>query len=163
MRRTAPLPLLTLAAPALLALGGCASAPESGFRALAAPSSSPASSSASSPAAARPTTSRTSYVIAGASLPGDRLLIDVVATRWPQMVRGDLPRGELARFTTIDRFGVYDARGTLLGGPTYLESVRAREVVEIRRLTYGEEAAKFGRGHPAGAVILTWRNDAWGR
>lgn len=157
MRRTRTLPstphapgsralCLTIAAPALLALGACAARQGPDAGALRRLQESTA-----------PTSSRASYVIAGASVPGDRMLSDVVRERWPRLVQGDLPRGELDRFGAIDRFGVYDARGAFLGGPLYLESVRARDIVQLRRLTMIEEASRFGRGHPAGAVIITWR------
>ena len=108
------------------------------------------------------TTSRDSYVITGASLPRDQRLTDVVAQRWPQMMRGELPRGDfgLVPTTSLDRFGVYDSRGAFLGGPDYLVSVRADDVIEMRRLTAGEESALLGRRHPAGAIILQWRYNA---
>ncbi|AHG89361.1 hypothetical protein J421_1824 [Gemmatirosa kalamazoonensis] len=108
------------------------------------------------------TTSRDSYVIAAASLPRDQRLTDVVSQRWPQMVRGELPRGDFGLVPTqsLDRFGVYDSRGAFLGGPDYLVSVRADDVIEIRRLTAGEESALLGRRHPAGAIILQWRYNA---
>jgi hypothetical protein len=105
---------------------------------------------------------RRSYVLTSAELSTehDRWLSEVIASRWPDIVYGDLPRspGTLRPFDAgpNDRFGVYDARGSFLGGPDYLTSVRPSDVQQIRRLTSMEEFATFGRGHPAGAVVLTW-------
>ena len=107
-------------------------------------------------AAPASTTSRASYVITTESQPGTRHLIDIVRERWPALVYGELPRGNTGQATSIDRFGVYDARGVFLGGPDYLQGVRAVDVREIRRLTPIEEYSMLGKRHPAGAVLLTW-------
>lgn len=114
------------------------------------------SRAASMLASPTPSTTRSSYVIAGASLPSERQLLDVVRARWPQLLSGELPRGNAGQTASIDRFGVYDAKGTFLGGPEVLLNVRAREVQELRRLTAMEEYARLGRRHPAGAVLVTW-------
>jgi hypothetical protein len=105
----------------------------------------------------QPSTSRLSYILNGAALPPDRLLSDIVAERWPQLVRGDLPRGDAGQAVSLDRFGVYDMRGAFLGGPDYLTGIRAADVREIRRLTAVEESVQLGRRHPAGAVVIAWR------
>ena len=103
-------------------------------------------------------------MLAGADLPSDdgRLLLEIVDARWPGMVRGDLPRGAdqclsiCATPATPDRFAVYDARGTLLGGPESLAGIRITDVRALRRLTDIEERAAFGHRHPAGAIVVTW-------
>ena len=102
--------------------------------------------------------SRTSYVIDGAALPPERMIVDVVRERWPQLVHGELPRGDFGQALSIDRFGVYDDHGAFLGGPEYLAQVRAGELRQIRRLTAVEESAYLGKRHPAGAVVLTWKS-----
>jgi hypothetical protein len=109
---------------------------------------------------------RGSYLLGAAELrqAETRTVLDVVGNRWPAMVRGDLPRGGSMRLTGPDtpifqdRFGVYDSRGTFLGGPEYIASLHTEDILELRRLTEMEERIKFGRSHPAGAVILTWRS-----
>jgi len=138
-----PVSRAALAATALALLAACATV---GGRAPRAPLTSP-------------TTTRQSYIIAGASLPAERAMIDVIAARWPQLLSGDLPRGSAGQATSVDRFAVYDQRGGFLGGPDYLLAVRARDVRELRRLTALEEYAKYGQRHPAGAVVLTWNSD----
>jgi hypothetical protein len=104
----------------------------------------------------QPTASRGSYVISTATELGTRHIADIVRERWPNLVYGDLPRGPMGQAVSIDRFGVYDARGVFLGGPDYLQGVRAIDVVQVRRLTATEEFALLGKRHPAGAVLLTW-------
>jgi hypothetical protein len=112
--------------------------------------------------------SRQSYVLTGAVLHrrDTQTLLDLVAERWPGMVRGDLPRGAGLIVTAAspraddDRFGVYDIRGAFLGGPEYLANVRPADVQQLRRLTQVEENARFGRRHAAGAVIVAWVRDA---
>jgi len=104
----------------------------------------------------QPTGSRLSYVISTASELGTRNLADIVRERWPNLVYGELPRGGIGQPVVLDRFGVYDARGVFLGGPDYLQGVRAVDVREIRRLTAIEEYSMLGKRHPAGAVLLTW-------
>ena len=104
----------------------------------------------------QPTGSRASYIITTATELSTRHLADIVRERWPNLVYGDLPRGAAGQAASIDRFGVYDARGVFLGGPDYLQGVRAIDVVQIRRLTSSEEFALLGKRHPAGAVLLTW-------
>ena len=59
-----------------------------------------------------------------------------------------------------DRFGVYDTKGTFLGGPDYLAGMTTGDVLQLRRLTDTEEHAAFGRRHPAGAVVVTWAGGA---
>jgi hypothetical protein len=145
--------IAVLAAPLLLALGACA----------------PASATATQTFAINQarSESRQSYILSGAVLQRSdtRTLLDLVNERWPGMVRGDLPRGAGLRFGAAppsaypDRFGVYDTRGAFLGGPEYLASMRPSDVQQLRRLTDMEENAKFGRSHPAGAVIVTWVNE----
>jgi len=130
-----------------LALAACATGTAAG----------PSASVREQLASARRTTSRLSYIIEGSSLPAERALVDVVRERWPQLVTGDLPRGNAGQAESRDRFGVYDARGVFLGGPDYLQGLRAADVREIRRLTAMEEFALIGKRHPAGAVLLTWR------
>lgn len=134
-----------LAASVLLLVGACAGA---GYAARGAERVTPDGAE------------RVSYVIAGESLPAERMLADVVSARWPRLVRGDLPRGGAGQAESPDRFGVYDARGAFLGGPDYLLVLRAGDVREIRRLTANEEFARYGRRHPAGAVVLDWRRVA---
>jgi hypothetical protein len=134
----------------LLALGACAPVSQSASQAFAINQAR--------------SESRQSYILSGAVLQQSdtRTLLDLVAERWPTMVRGELPRGAGLRLggapvnAYIDRFGVYDTRGAFLGGPEYLASMRTTDVVQIRRLTAMEENAKFGHNHPAGAVIVTW-------
>jgi hypothetical protein len=104
----------------------------------------------------QPTGSRGSYVISTAKEISTRQLADIVRERWPNLMYGDLPRGGTGQAFSMDRFGVYDARGVFLGGPDYLQGVRAIDVVQIRRLTASEEFALLGKRHPAGAVLLTW-------
>ena len=103
-----------------------------------------------------PTASRASYVITTEKQPGSRQLSEIVRMTWPALVYGDLPRGNAGQGSSMDRFGVYDVRGVFLGGPDYLQGVRALDVLENRRLTPVEEFAVLGRRHPAGAVLLTW-------
>jgi len=55
----------------------------------------------------------------------------------------------------VDRFGVYDASGVFLGGPEMLALLPTTDVRGVRRLTDIEETVRFGRTHPAGAVIVT--------
>ena len=148
-RPATSLRVAALAAPVLLALGACAPASQSESQAFAINQAR--------------SESRQSYILSGAVLQRSdtRTLLDLVAERWPTMVRGDLPRGAGLRLGAPvsvypDRFGVYDTRGAFLGGPEYLASMRTTDIVQIRRLTDMEENAKFGHSHPAGAVIVTW-------
>jgi len=146
--------LAVVTAPLLVTIGACGVAPAPGAQALAL-----------TPAHVE---SRQSYVLSGSALRRDdaRSLLDIVAERWPNMVRGELPRGAGLRITplpavfTQDRFGVYDTHGAYLGGPEHLATMRSADVQQLRRLTEMEETAKFGHSHPAGAVIVTWAGDA---
>jgi hypothetical protein len=107
---------------------------------------------------------RPSFVISESQLrPNDtRPLRSLLESRWPTLGTGALSRGLGRRAGTAtalspeERFGVYDAYGTYLGGPEYLEGVYASNETQVRRLTDVEEYATFGRQHPAGAVVLTW-------
>jgi hypothetical protein len=110
--------------------------------------------------------SRFSYIVTADELVDDHsaTMYTFIASRWPSMVFGDPPRGGgsygAVLSPTDDRFGVYDARGAYLGGPEFLLNVLPSAVQQLRRLTSMEEHTLFGRGHPAGAVILTWSGRA---
>ena len=152
-RSVTPVRIAALAAPVLLTLAACAPATQSASQAFVVNQAR--------------SESRQSYILSGAVLQRNdtRTLLDLVAERWPNLVRGELPRGAGLRLGAPpqtgypDRFGVYDTRGAFLGGPEYLASMRTTDVQQIRRLTDMEENAKFGHSHPAGAVIVTWAGE----
>jgi hypothetical protein len=82
-----------------------------------------------------------------------RTLSEVVGTYWPTLgARGP------ATFTNTfgDQIGVY-ANGALIGGLAELRSIRSGDVAHLRLLTRSEEQARFGRVHPQGAIVLTWK------
>lgn len=82
-----------------------------------------------------------------------RSLMDVMASYWPTTMRGD----PLARQIGGDNgIGAY-ANGNYMGGWDFLRTVRASEVTRVQRLTQSEEYLQFGRSHPNGAVMLTFR------
>jgi hypothetical protein len=143
----------------VLAAAACATAPGTGPR---------SHSAAEAVAPTRPgIETRHSYVLSGDVLrrKDPQTLLDLVAERWPELVRGELPRGAGLRLTAEpqgpneERFGVYDARGAYLGGPEYLANVRAVDVRQLLRLTDVDERARFGRRHAAGAVVVAWSGD----
>lgn len=148
---THPLALRARAA-ALVALAACGPAPY-------------AAAPMHAPTPAPMIDSRASYVLGPTALDQaeGRSLLDLVDARWPGMASGALPRGGSATHAVrpadpdADRFGVYDARGNFLGGPQQLAAIRPGSVRELRRLTEMEERMTFGRGHPGGAVVVTWR------
>lgn len=110
----------------------------------------------------RMTETRRAYVLTTNDMgrAGTRTLYDLVAVRWSPLVYGDLPRGygvsEPAVSAERDRVGVYARDGSFLGGAEVLRDLMPADVVELRRLTSIEEFGKFGRRHPAGAIVLTW-------
>lgn len=143
----------------VLAAAACATAPGSGRRPR---------SAAEALVQPRPSIEmRHSYVLSGDVLRRSDLqtLLDLVAERWPELVRGELPRGAGLRLGTEsqaasdERFGVYDVRGAFLGGPDYLANVRVADVRQLLRLTDVDERARFGRRHAAGAVVVAWAGD----
>jgi len=82
-----------------------------------------------------------------------RSLLDVMAAYWPTQMRGD-PRAP--QFGGDQGIGAY-VNGNYMGGWDFLRTVRAGELVRVQRLTQSEEYLRFGRNHPAGAVVLTFR------
>ena len=82
-----------------------------------------------------------------------RSLLDVMAAYWPTQMRGD-PRA--VQFGGDQGIGAY-VNGNYMGGWDFLRTVRAGEVVRVQRLTQSEEYLRYGRTHPAGAVVLTLR------
>lgn len=47
--------------------------------------------------------------------------------------------------------------GTRLGGPTVLNEIVMREIVEVRYLNASEAAGRFGLGHEGGAIAIKRR------
>jgi hypothetical protein len=82
-----------------------------------------------------------------------RSLGDVVSTYWPSL-------GRQAATPLPSAFGepvgVY-ANGALIGGLSDLRAIRSGDVVHLQRLNQSEEYSRFGRSHPQGAVVVTWR------
>ena len=82
-------------------------------------------------------------------------LYDVVGRYWPQVLRPPLwetsnpdPRGDVV--------GVF-IDGTFSGGQEALRGIRASAVASIQRLTRSEEYVKYGKSHPGGAVLVSFR------
>ena len=82
-----------------------------------------------------------------------RSLLDVMASYWPTQMRGD-PRAP--QFGGDQGIGAY-VNGNYMGGWDFLRTVRSGELVRVQRLTQSEEYLAYGRTHPAGAVVLTFR------
>ena len=82
-----------------------------------------------------------------------RTLSEVVRAYWPTLGA----RGPATLIPTSgDQIGVY-ANGALIGGLAELRTIRSGEVVHMRLLTRSEELTRFGRVHPQGAIVLTWK------
>jgi hypothetical protein len=82
-----------------------------------------------------------------------RSLMDVMASYWPTSMRGDPFARQIGGEQGI---GAY-VNDNYMGGWDFLRTVRAGEVVRVQRLTQSEEYLRYGRSHPNGAVILTFR------
>ena len=82
-----------------------------------------------------------------------RMLSEVVGTYWPTLgARGPLPLPTWSG----EQIGVY-ANGVFIGGPSELRSIRSGDVAHLRLLSRAEEQMRFGRVHPLGAIVLTWK------
>ena len=141
-----------LVAPALVAAWACVSAPASPAERRLAPGLHRLAPGLKS-------LGPTSFLITGTALAGERSrpLHEVVERHWPGLVRGPLviTPAEAMQWDARDRFGVY-ANGSFLGGPEYLQLVPAYHVVRVERLGRQQEMVRYGRRHPAGAVVLTF-------
>jgi mRNA-degrading endonuclease toxin of MazEF toxin-antitoxin module len=82
-----------------------------------------------------------------------RSLMDVMASYWPNAMRGDPHARQIGGEQGI---GAY-VNGNYMGGWDFLRTVRAGEVLRVQRLTQSEEFLQYGRTHANGAVVLTFR------
>ena len=88
-------------------------------------------------------------------------LYDVVSRYWPYVLRPNVPvAGPVPRPVAGDPrgdiVGVYVGEN-FSGGQEQLRSIRSSAVSSIRRLSQSEEYIRFGRSHPGGALVITFR------
>jgi hypothetical protein len=84
----------------------------------------------------------------------DRTVYDLIERRWPTVLRPMTPNARSG--PRGDVVGVY-ANGVFIGGVETLQTVYARDLLAVHRLSASEEFMKYGHSHPGGGVVLVWR------